>query len=423
MEKGGMTPEKMFHELLGLGMKWEVVECEFDRDKGTVRLRIQETAELWKHVFCSQDTSECSCYDHNSERVWEHLHVFEHTCEIVCRLPRAKCRKCGRVFQVEPPWQGLSAHFSKAFEAYALLLAREMPVSRAAKILGITDMRLWRILFTHVDRAYQEADFSQVTCVGVDELNIRKGHEYVSVFADLLARRVLFATEGKDRQTWERFIQCLSEHNGHAHAVKWASMDMSKAYVSGVGQWCRNAQVVFDKFHIIANVNKAIDKVRRAEIAQANKGVWEQLHRSQWLWRKNPENLTEKEQERLGAIDQESLCTAKAYQLKLELQKIYQLGRADVARRRLRIWCWWAKRVAREHSPRLLKPMVKIAEMIESKFEGVLAHWTSGLTNAFMEGLNSVFQATKRKARGYRSSTHLITILYFVAGKLRIPAR
>jgi len=45
----------------------------------------------------------------------------------------------------------------------------------------------------------------------------------------------------------------------------------------------------------------------------------------------------------------------------------------------------------------------------------------SGLTNAFMEGLNSVFSATKRKARGYRSTTHLITMLYFTAGKLRLP--
>ena len=65
--------------------------------------------------------------------------------------------------------------------------------------------------------------------------------------------------------------------------------------------------------------------------------------------------------------------------------------------------------------------MVKAAQMVENHLEGILAHWKWGLTNAFMEGLNSVFSATKRKARGYRSETYLITMLYFVAGKLRLP--
>lgn len=418
-----MTPEEMFHELLGLGIKWEVIECEFDHEKGKVCLSVQETSEVWEHVTCPVDGKRCTCYDHTQEVVWRHLNVFEHSCEIRCRVPRAKCRECGKVFRVTPPWQGLSCHFTSAFEAYALLLAREMPVSRAAEILGITDMRLWRILFAHVDLAYQRMDFCNVTRVGVDELNIRKGHEYISVFADLEKRSVLFATEGKDHETWERFIAALEAHNGHRHAVKWASMDMSKAYVKGVTQCCRNAQIVFDKFHIIANVNKALDKVRRAEIRRAQKGVWQQLYKSQWLWRKNPENLTEKEQQRLDSLDQESLLTAKAYQMKLELQKIYQMTDPRLATRRLKVWCWWVKRTARKHCKVILSSMIKVAEMIENHFEGVAAHWVSGLTNAFMEGLNSVFQATKRKARGYRNSVYLITMLYFTSGKLKLPAK
>ena len=65
--------------------------------------------------------------------------------------------------------------------------------------------------------------------------------------------------------------------------------------------------------------------------------------------------------------------------------------------------------------------MLKVAQMVETHLKGILAHWKCGVTNAFMEGLNSVFSATKRKARGYRSSVYLITMLYFVAGKLRLP--
>jgi transposase len=416
-----MTPEKLFHELLGLGMNWEVVESRFEREHGTVRLEIAETASLWDSVRCPKDGGLVYCYDHIEAVSWRHLSVFQHRCEITSRLPRGKCRQCGHVFRVRPPWEGLSTHFTKEFEAFALLLMREMPVSRVAEAVGETDTRLWRMLFRHVDAAYAEADFSQVCCVGVDEMSVHKGHEYISVFADLLKKRVLFATEGKDRETWVRFVEALEAHNGHRHAITQASMDMSQAYQAGVAENCRNAQVVFDKFHVLKNVGEAVDKVRRAEVRLGGPGVWEALRKSQWLWRKNPENLTAREQARLGKIKDKNLGTAKAYQMRLVLQDIYRSADAATAEHRLRVWCRWVRWVARFYRANLLGWMVKMAEMVENHLAGILAHWKWGVTNAFMEGLNSVFSATKRKARGYRSSTHLITMLYFVAGKLRLP--
>jgi transposase len=315
----------------------------------------------------------------------------------------------------------LSTHFTKEFEAFALLLMREMPMSKVAEVVGETDTRLWRMLFRQVGAAYAEADFSNVCCVGVDELSVRKGHAYVSVFADLVKKRVLFATEGKDHTTWEAFVVALEDHNGHRHALTQVSMDMSPAYLKGVKETCRNAQVVFDKFHVIAHANQAVDDVRRAEIRAGGAGVWESLRRSQWLWRKNPENLTESEQARLAKIDQKKLWTAKAYQMRLVLQDSYRSATATEAGRRFRVWCRWVRWVARAQPKNLLRSMVKVADLVENHLSGILAHWKWGVTNAFMEGLNSVFSATKRKARGYRSTAHLITMLYLVAGKLRLP--
>jgi len=416
-----MTPERLFHELLGLGLNWEVIESRFERENGTVCLAIRETDRLWESVRCPADGSRVSCYDHTEALTWRHLNVFEHRCEITCRLPRGKCPQCGHVFRVRPPWEGLSTHFTKEFEAFALLLMREMPVSKVAEVVGETDTRLWRMLFRQVDAAYAEADFSQVCCVGVDEMSVRKGHEYVSVFADLLRKRALFATEGKDHTVWLDFVAALEKHNGHRHALTQVSMDMSPAYQKGVQETCRNAQVVFDKFHVIRHANQAVDEVRRAEVRLGGPGVWEALRRSQWLWRKNPEHLTDQEQARLAKIQQKNLRTAKAYQMRLVLQDIYRSPAVATARRRFRIWCRWVRWVARQQPQNLLRAMVKVAEMIEHHLAGILAHWKWGVTNAFMEGLNSVFSATKRKARGYRSTTHLITMLYFVAGKLRLP--
>lgn len=416
-----MTPEKLFHELLGLGLSWEVTESRFERESSTVVLQIQETQGLWQSQRCPQDGGLVFCYDHTEELVWRHLNVFQHRCEIQCRLPRGKCRQCGHVYRVRPPWEGLSMHFTKEFEAYVLLLMREMPMAKVSELTLESDTRLWRLLFKHVDQAYAEADFSNVTCVGVDELSVRHGQQYLSVFADLVAKRVLFGTEGNDHSVWERFVQELSRHNGHPHALTQVSMDMSAAYQKGVRENCRNAQVVFDKFHVLARLNRAVDQVRRAELRLGGEEVSQSLRRSQWLWRKNPENLSDKERQHLAKIQDKNLCTAKAYQMRLVLRDIYKSAHASIARHRFRVWCRWVRWVARGRREMVLRSMLKAAEMIETYLPGILAHWKLGLTNAFMEGLNSVFSAVKRKARGYRSPEYLITMLYLTAGKLRLP--
>jgi len=415
-----MTPERLFHELLGLGLNWEVTESRFDAAGGTVHLEIQETSRLWDSLRCPRDGGLVYCYDHTDVLTWRHLNVFQHRCEITCRLPRGKCRQCGHIFRVRPPWEGLSMHFTKEFEAFALCLMREMPMAKVAEVVGESDMRLWRMLFKHVDGAYAQADFGNVCCVGVDEMSVHKGQEYLSVFADLVAKRVIFATEGHGKETWARFGQALEAHQGHRHALTQVSMDMSAAYESGVKENCRNAQVVFDKFHLLANASQKVDQVRRAELRLGGPGVWEALHKSQWLWRKNPENLRLEEQVRLAKIQEKNLCTTKAYQMRLVLQDIYRSPDVTVAKRRFKIWCRWVRWVARFYKW-VFSPMVKMAQTVEDHLAGILAHWKWGLTNAFMEGLNSVFSAVKRKARGYRSSVYLITMLYLVAGKLRLP--
>jgi transposase len=120
-------------------------------------------------------------------------------------------------------------------------------------------------------------------------------------------------------------------------------------------------------------------------------------------------------------LDSQNLATGLAYQMRLALQDIYDKARAGQARGKFENWCQWVRSVAREGASGLLEPMVRMADMVESHMEGILAHWKGGLTTAFLEGLKSLFSATKRKARGYKSSAYQIAMLYFVAGKLPIP--
>ena len=361
-------------------------------------------------------------YDHAPSRQWRHLNVFNHECVLQCALPRGKCLDCRHVYRVQPPWEGKGKHFSKEFEAFALTLCREMPVKKASDILGESDQSLWRMLKAYVSEAHEQLEMSKVTCVGVDEMSIRKGHCYASVFADLKARRVLYATEGKDHTVWDRFAQELGRHNGHPHALLHVSMDMSRAYQKGVRENCRHAQITFDKFHVIAKANEAVDEVCRNERRRGTNEASAQLKQTRWLWRKNPQNLTDEQQQHMDTLDQEMLQTAQAYQMKLQLQNLYQSPYRSWAKRGLQAWCRRAQKMAQTSWRGLLKPIGKLANMIEKHLEGILAHWESHVTNAYMEALNSVFSATKRKARGYRTTENLITMLYFVAGKLNIPS-
>ncbi|MDA7535292.1 transposase [Verrucomicrobia bacterium] len=127
------------------------------------------------------------------------------------------------------------------------------------------------MLFTHDDAAYSQLDMNDVIWIGADELFARKGHDYLTVFADLQAKRVVIAIEGKDATAFQRFADELYAHNVHPKAITQAAIDMSPAYQKEIRDNLGNAKIVFDKFHTVALINDAVDKVRRTEAQQGDK--------------------------------------------------------------------------------------------------------------------------------------------------------
>ena len=420
-----MIAENAFQRLLGLDESWEVTAAEFETEPvERFVLVIRETKKLWAQLVCPEPNcagKRIVCHDHVDTRSWRHLDAFGKKAEILCEPPRARCNDCRKVWRVPVPWEGEGKHFSRDFEAFALTLMREMPMKKAGEILGEQDTRLWRMLFAHVQKAYGALDLSELVHVGVDEMNCRKGHNYLTVFADLVNHRVVYATKGKDHSSFERFAEEILKHNGHPKAITAVAMDMSLAYQKGAREELANAQIVFDPFHVSALVSKAVDQVRRREVASGPEAK-NALKKTLYLFRKNPENLTENEQARMEELDLKHLATGQAYMIRLELRDIYQRTvKPKKARYRLENWVNWVRGKC-ERFGDCLAPMKKVADTIEKHLEGILAHWTNNwLSTAFLEGLNSVFSAVKRKARGYRSVEYMITMLYFVAGKLCIP--
>lgn len=292
------------------------------------------------------------------------------------------------------------------FESLLLTLCKEIPVAKVAELVGEHDTRLWRILHHHIDEARSRIDFSQVTRIGMDETSSKRGHHYISLFCDMDKRNLLFATEGKDRATVAAFKEDFDVHNGDSKAVTQVSCDMSPAFISGVTEQLPKAEITFDKFHVVKLLNEGVDEVRRAEVKEN-----EILKSTRYLWLKNRDNLTANQSVQFDDLSQLNLKTARAYHIKTNFQAFYSLPDRETGEAYLKQWYFWAT-----HSR--IEPMIKVAKTIKRHWDGVLNWFGSHLTNALLEGMNSLIQAAKSRARGYRSNRNFIAMAYLIGAKL-----
>jgi transposase len=394
----------LFTQALGLNDPWKVDKVEFNQVEGQLDLYISRKRGS-KHP-CPHCGAECEVHDTKS-RKWRHLNFFQYRAYIYCDVPRIKCKEHG-VVQAEVPWSKPGSGFTMLFEAFMIELAKAMPINTLAKLIGENDTRIWRVIRRYVEKARKEENFSEVTAVGIDETSSKKGHNYVSVFVDLDESRVIFATEGKDSKTVDSFKEDFKEHGGDPDKVENICCDMSPAFIKGTEENFTNADITFDKFHVMQAVNKAVDEVRRQEQTQN-----ECLKNSRYIWLRNPENLTKKQKASLGTLSKMNLKTVRAYNIKLSLQEFWEIEDLDTAIAYLKKWYFWAT-----HSR--LEPIKQVAYLIKRHWNGIIQYISSRINNGILEGINSLIQATKRKARGYRNTQNLITIIYLTCSKLNM---
>jgi transposase len=216
-------------------------------------------------------------------------------------------------------------------------LSSAMALTTLGGIVNEHDTRLMRIIRHYVNQARDQVDMSQVCTLGVDETSNAKGHDYVSTFIDIPQSRVLFVTHGKDNTTVKRFSEDLHTHGGNVERIEEVCADLSPAYQKGVSEYLPNAEIVFDRFHIMKLVNEALDAVRRAE--QKENPL---LTGSRYAWLHNPETATEKQTERLQTLTKLNLKTVRAYQIRLALRDVYEIRDAKIATAALKRWYFWA---------------------------------------------------------------------------------
>jgi transposase len=412
MEGGGLEAKDVFTLGLGLSAPWKLAGQRLDMEKRPHELHFEVVAERGALFACPDCQRACKAHDFASF-TWQHLNFFQHHCFITARVPRVDCPDHG-VKRVTVPWARAGSRFTLLFEQAALILAREMPVAAAARFMGITDKRLWRIVEHYVACAVGELDLGSVRAVGLDETASKRGHNYVTVFIDMdrANKPVIFVTPGKGKACVAAFRAFLRSHGGEPTRVAEFVCDMSPAFLAALATSFPNAAVTVDWFHVVQLFTTAVDQVRKAEARsrQLPKAIrWAVL-------RAGDGNLTDDQRIALAELETGGFATAAAYRAKEMLRWIRKADSPQAARWRV---TRFINHIGIGLDPTaLLDPVRRALGTVATHVERIIQRWKSSHSNARIEGLNGVFQAARARARGYRNTATYITIIYLLAAPL-----
>lgn len=398
----------LFAAALGVASPWYVRNVEFDAGKRLLTISIDFAKG--SRFPCEAAEGLHPVHDTQTKR-YRHLNFFQHECYLEVRTPRLKLPD-GRVVLAEPDWAGKLSGFTLLFEALILAMCRQMPFAAVARLAGESWHRVQAICQRYVDLALARADLSNITRLAIDETSSRRGHNYLTFAADAEARKVVFVTEGRDAKTIAELGQFLNEHKATPEQIASVSIDMSPAFIKGVSKHLPNARITFDKFHVIAHASAAVDKTRRLEqkTDPSLKGL-------RWMLLKDRQRLSESQRADLDTFTAQVTTkrTARAWLYREQLREILDRKQINVVSAMLKRWCTNVKRSK-------VEPMKQVAKMIRTHFDGVIAWAQTRQTNGFLEAINGLFQAAKRKARGYGRLQTMRVVIFLVAGNLNFSS-
>ena len=403
----------VFEQALGINRPWFIDKLKFDKNNSRLDIYIDfEAGTKFEYLSKKEDIfGEFGAYD-TIKKSWRHLNFFQHECYLHCRVPRVRPED-GKIRQIKTPWEGNSLGFTLLFEALLMQLCTEMPVNAVSRLTNVDDNKIWRMLNDYIEQARINEDFSNITQLGLDETSMRKHHDYVTLFVDLETHKTIFVTEGKDNVTVKTFLNDFNEHKGDTAGITDVSCDMSPAFIKGVTENLPNAKITFDKFHLMKIINGAVGDVRKSESKEN-----ELLKGTKNIFDKNRVNMTIKQLSYLQSkleIKGLRLKTVRAFHIRESFQEIYKSESKKEFIQKLEKWYSWAR-----HSR--LQPMKDAAKTIKAHWDGVVQWYDSRINNGILEGLNSIIQSAKSKARGFKTFRNFKIIIYLVTGDLDFTA-
>jgi transposase len=404
-----MRDTSLYQYLLGLESPWAVSEVKLDVENQRVDVWVEHPKGIkW---FCPECGAEGPLHDHAEERVWRHLDSCQFQTFLHARPPRVRCPEHG-VRQVTLPWADTKARFTLLFERFAIDVLRQTTIQAAREILGISWYEAWHLLDRAVERGLAGKLKRTISYYGVDEKSAGHGQDYITIICDLKEGNVEEVVEGSRKESLSGYLEKLSKEE--IQGIEAISMDMSKAYIQAVLDEVPDGdkKIVFDRYHIMSHMGKAVDKVRREEhAALLGKNGESPLKGSKFVWLYSKENLPRKYWADFYYLKACDLKTGRAWAIKENLRKLWEYKSLPWAEKYWKKWYFWAT-----HSR--LEPVKKAAKTFKDHLYGILNHVHHPITNAAVEGLNSRIETIWKAACGFRNKKRFRTVILFHLGGL-----
>lgn len=405
-----MQDTALYQYLLGLQSPWTVSHVNLDVNAQRVDVWATHPEDAaWACPHCS---TVLPLYDHAEERAWRHLDSCQFQTHLHARIPRVACREHG-VVQVTVPWAEPRSRFTLLFERLAIDVLRQCDVSGATRILRISWDEAWGLLERAVTRGRARKVRAVVRRIGVDEKAAAKGHRYLTLVCDLDEGTVEHIAEDRKQESLDGYYAALSQEQ--LNGIEAVAMDMWEPYIQATRAKVPDAavKIVFDRFHVMGHVSKAVDTVRKQEHRDLMAVGDETLKGSKYLWLYSRENVPERRRNEFAALRRQALKVGRAWALKEALRRLWHYVYPASGWKFWKQWYCWAT-----HSR--LKPMRQAAETIRRHIANIVTYYQHPITNAMSEGLNSQIQKIKSMACGFRNIEHFKTAIYFHCGGLEL---
>jgi transposase len=403
-----MQDTALYQYLLGLQSPWTVSRVNLDVNGQRVDVWAEHPEDAaWACPHC---TKTLPLYDHAEERTWRHLDSCQFQTHLHARIPRVACSEHG-VVQVKVPWAEPRSRFTLLFERLAIDVLNQCDVSGATRILRISWDEAWGVMQRAVTRGRARKQAQVVRRIGVDEKAAAKGHRYLTLVCDLDEGTVEHIAEDRKQESLEGYYAGLTQEQ--LDGIEAVAMDMWEPYIQATRAWVPEAaeKIVFDRFHVMGHIGKAVDTVRKHEHRALMASGDETLKGSKYLWLYSRENVPERRREEFAALIHQELKVGRAWAIKEALRCLWHYIYPVSGWKFWKRWYFWAT-----HSR--LEPIRKAAEMVRRHIDNILTYYQHPVTNAMSEGLNSKIQKIKSMACGFRNTENFKTAIYFRCGGL-----
>ena len=347
-------------------------------------------------------------------RLWRDLPIYG--CKVMlCYCPKEiLCPTHGRT-QENIPWADSYARVTYRLEYAMLVYCQLMTQKAAAKILHIPKSTLSDLLHRTITRIRDGHRIRGLKSIGVDEISYCKGHKYATIVYDIKRACVVWVGQGKARESIDRFFNEMLSDYQKRH-IKWASCDMSQAYIGAIEAHCPNVTLVLDRFHIAKALNEAVDEVRKQEWRKASVSERKALKGLRWLLFRHSSNRSKKQTRVLNALRKGNRRIHRAWVLKDEFEQFWEYRAPWAAKRFLKRWTATALKSR-------IEPIRNFVHTVRKHIDRILPFIGSRLTNAIAEGLNRIIKIVKNRASGFQTLKAFTDMIFLTVGDVDIPAQ